>query len=112
MALLRDRIGQAIENAPLTLALRKPNGVAYRTTTLAAGEGGAAQADFALPDAASRGLWRLEASDADGKVIGKADAEVQDFVPQRLKVTARTQATLLKPGQTFTSATVMHFSVR
>ena len=97
MALLRDRIGQAIEDGPLTLTLRKPNGVTFKKANLQPQAAGGFRLDFDLPDTASRGIWRVEASDADGKVIGDASVEVQDFVPQRLKVTARAAVTKLHP---------------
>lgn len=97
-SLLRDRIGQAIENGPLTLTLLKPNGVAFKRTVLPPQPAGGFRMDYDLPDTASRGNWRVEASDADGKVIGETTVEVQDFVPQRLKVTARSQATKLHSG--------------
>jgi len=97
VALLRDRIGQAIEDGALTLALRKPNGVTFKKVNLAPQAAGGFRLDVDLPDTASRGIWHLEASDADGKLIGDASVEVQDFVPQRLKVTARTAITKLHP---------------
>ena len=97
-ALLRDRIGQAIENGALTLALIKPNGVVFKRGVLPPRPAGGFRADYDLPDTASRGNWRIEASDADGKVIGETTVEVQDFVPQRLKVAVRSQATKLHIG--------------
>jgi uncharacterized protein YfaS (alpha-2-macroglobulin family) len=97
-ALLRDRIGQAIEDGALTLTLRKPNGVAFKKTALAPAPAGGFRLDVDLPESASRGVWRIEANDADGAVIGETSVEVQDFVPQRLKVTARALVAKLHPN--------------
>ncbi|GGF42391.1 membrane protein [Aliidongia dinghuensis] len=97
VALLRDRIGQAIENGGLALTLRKPNGVAFKKATLEPQAAGGFRLDLDLPDTASRGIWHIEAADADGKVIGETAVEVQDFVPQRLKVTAHAAAAKLHP---------------
>ncbi|MGB8839668.1 MAG: alpha-2-macroglobulin [Aliidongia sp.] len=96
-ALLRDRIGVAIEDGALTLTLRKPNGVTFKKINLAPQAAGGFRLDVDLPDTASRGIWHLEASDADGKIIGDTSVEVQDFVPQRLKVTTRAAITKLHP---------------
>jgi uncharacterized protein YfaS (alpha-2-macroglobulin family) len=98
MALLRDRIGQAVDDGALSLTLRKPNGVPFKKADLAPQPAGGFHLDIDLPDTASRGVWHLEAGDADGKVIGTTSIEVQDFVPQRLKVTARATATTLHPN--------------
>ncbi len=51
-----------------------------------------------LPENASRGGWSIEALDADETAVGHTEIEVQDFVPQRLKVTGKSEATLLHPG--------------
>ena len=97
VALLRDRVGQAIENGALTLTLSKPNGVTFKKTLLPPQAAGGFQLDFDLPDTASRGVWHIEASDADGKTVGQTSVEVQDFVPQRLKVSAKAAVTKLHP---------------
>ena len=97
VALLRDRVGKAIENGALTLTLRKPNGVTFRKALLEPQAAGGFRLDFDLPDTASRGVWRIEASDADGTAIGTTSVEVQDFVPQRLKVTAHAPVAKLHP---------------
>lgn len=99
VALLRDRVGQAIDSASATLVLRKPNGVVFRRATLAAQPGGVFRLDVNLPDAASRGGWTVEATDDDGKIVGQASIEVQDFIPQRLKVSVSSNAKILHPGE-------------
>ena len=59
-----------------------------------------AKADPA-PAAAPRGMWHAEVLvDPTGDPVGRVQFAVQDFVPQRLKVSAKTAATLLRPGDT------------
>ncbi len=103
-ALLRDRLGQAVENVPLTLVMRKPGGLVLKRTVATAEAVGLFHQDFDLPDTASRGMWHLEATDADGKSIGSVGVEVQDFVPQRLKVAVRSDQTTLHAGDPITIA--------
>jgi uncharacterized protein YfaS (alpha-2-macroglobulin family) len=98
MALMRDRVGNAIADAPLTLVLRKPNGVEYKRITMTGQPAGGFRQSIDLPDTASRGGWSIEALDADDESVGHAAIEVQDFVPQRLKVKAASSAPVLHVG--------------
>ena len=98
MALLRDRVGASIDDGGITLSLKRPNGVTFKRSVLTPQAAGGFRMDYDLPDSASRGVWHLVATDADDKTIGETAFEVQDFVPQRIKVTARTDATSLKHG--------------
>jgi uncharacterized protein YfaS (alpha-2-macroglobulin family) len=98
MALMRDRLGAAIPDAPLTLVLRRPNGLEFKRSTLPAAAAGGFHMTVKLPENASRGAWSIEALDADDASIGHSTIEVQDFVPQRLKVTATSEASTLHPG--------------
>ena len=89
MALVRDRSGKPVENMPVTFILRRPDGVETRRVTIP----GAPQAGFHLPlplsRSAARGLWTIEAFiDPTGAPIGALKVDVQDFVPQQLKVAA------------------------
>ena len=104
MALLRDRVGASIDDGGITLSLHRPNGVVFKRAVLTPQPAGGFRMDYDLPDTASRGIWRIQATDADDKTIGETAFEVQDFVPQRIKVTARSDATRLLPGDTVSVA--------
>ncbi|HTH97703.1 MAG TPA: alpha-2-macroglobulin [Stellaceae bacterium] len=86
--LLRDRAGNAAGNTALTFLLRRPNGtISNRFTQMAQPQGG-----FELPvhlsPSAVRGTWSVEAYvDPAGAPVGRVQFDVQDFVPQQLKVT-------------------------
>ncbi|WP_162914815.1 alpha-2-macroglobulin family protein [Desertibaculum subflavum] len=98
VALLRDAAAQAVEGLPLTLAITRPNGVEYRRLALEAKPAGGFQHDFTLPESAARGVWAVTAhADPKGPAIGRVEVDVQDFVPERLKVTAATAAKRLRP---------------
>ena len=99
MALLRTAGGAALDNAPLTLVLRRPDNLESRRITLTP----AAQAGFHQPltlsATAARGVWTVEALvDPAGPPAGRVQFDVQDFVPQQLKVTLTAGATALQPG--------------
>lgn len=99
VTLLRDAAAQAVEGLPLTLSITRPNGVEYRRVALEAKPAGGFQHDFTLPESAARGVWAVTAhADPKGPAIGRVEVDVQDFVPERLKVTATTTAKRLRPA--------------
>ncbi len=99
MALLRDRVGVAVENTPLKILVRRPDGVADRTVILPAQPAGGFWAPLKLSATAARGMWTMEAyGDPTAPAIGQIQADVEDFVPEQLKVTLKAQSTSLAPG--------------
>jgi uncharacterized protein YfaS (alpha-2-macroglobulin family) len=87
VALLRDRRGDAIANTPLTLVLRRPDGVEARRFSLLAMPAAGFHQAISLSRSAPFGQWSVEALlDPTGDPIGRSQFSVQDFVPQTLKV--------------------------
>lgn len=104
MTLLRDRIGKSIDYMKLTLILRRPDGVEAKRFALDAESGGGFHQSITLSQTAARGLWSVEALvDPSGSAVGRVQFDVQDFVPQQLKVTLKPSTSLLKPGESFTA---------
>ena len=100
MTLLRDRLGGAVDALPLTLVLRRPDGLEAKRFTLATQPAGGFRQDVSLSRSAARGVWSVEALiDPSGSPVGRAQFEVQDFVPQKLKVTLKSAAAALRPGE-------------
>jgi alpha-2-macroglobulin len=100
MTLLRDQLGGAVDTLPLTLVLRRPDGVEAKRFALAAHPAGGFRQDLSLSRSAAHGLWSVEALiDPSGSPVGRAQFEVQDFVPQKLKVTLKSAAAALRPGE-------------
>ena len=99
-ALLRDAKGVAVSGPPLTLIVRRPDGVEYRRESVAdQGLGGRA---WSLPllNGAARGTWRIQAQlDPKGKPIGEVTFLVEDYVPERLELTLAPTAPALRPGE-------------
>ncbi|MBV9523047.1 MAG: hypothetical protein JO010_09650, partial [Alphaproteobacteria bacterium] len=99
MTLLRDRLGKAANAMPVTLVLRRPDGVEASRFSLEAQPQGGFHRSLVLSRTAARGLWSLEAFvDPSGAPIGRVSFEVQDFVPQLLKVTLTAATPTLRPG--------------
>jgi uncharacterized protein YfaS (alpha-2-macroglobulin family) len=84
-ALLRDAAGASVPAAPLTLVIKRPDGIEYkRLETKDEGGGGRSLALPLLPDSAT-GTWRVEAfSDPKAAAVGRTSFLVEDYVPERL----------------------------
>lgn len=98
-ALLRDPQGRAAPGLPLTLVYKRPDGVEHRRVVVQdQGAGGRAHS-LALFSAAARGGWRIEAyADARGRPIGEAKFLVEDYVADRIDVTANARDASIRPG--------------
>jgi len=99
-ALLRDVRGTAVPNVPLTLVVRRPDGVEYRRALVEdQGLGGRALSISILPGSL-RGTWRIAAyTDPKGPSVGETSFLVEDYVPERLEVNLSPKAEALRPGQ-------------
>jgi uncharacterized protein YfaS (alpha-2-macroglobulin family) len=99
-ALLRDGKGTAVSGVPLTIVVRRPDGVEYRRDLVQdQGLGGRALSLPILPGSL-RGTWRIAAyTDPKGPSVGDASFLVEDYVPERLEVTLTPKAAALRPGQ-------------
>ncbi|MBF9235027.1 alpha-2-macroglobulin [Microvirga alba] len=99
-ALLRDARGIVVPGVPLTLVVRRPDGVEYRRALVEdQGLGGRALSLPILPGSL-RGTWRVAAyTDPKGPSIGDASFLVEDYVPERLEVNLVPKVEALRPGQ-------------
>lgn len=103
-ALLRDRVGAAA-NAPLTLVATRPDGLEVGRVTIAGNalQAGAAAWKLPLSSSAPHGRWQIAAfvdTSKDAEPVGRVQFDVQDFVPQKLKVTLTAETKAVKPGET------------
>jgi uncharacterized protein YfaS (alpha-2-macroglobulin family) len=85
-ALLRDALGAAALNVPLTVVVERPDGVEYKRTVVA--DGGLGGRSLAVPivAAASTGTWRVAAYiDPKRPPVGETTFLVEDYVPDRIE---------------------------
>jgi len=99
-ALLRDAKGAAKSGLPLTLVVKRPDGVEYKRATLAdEGLGGRAFAIPLLPGAAA-GKWSISAyADPKGDPIGEVEFLLEDYIPERLDFTLNAEKPYASPGE-------------
>ncbi len=84
-ALVRDSQARATPGVPLTLVVRRPDGVERERLLVADAGLGGHQADLDLTRGAMRGTWRVLAyADPKGESLGQTSFLVEDFEPERL----------------------------
>lgn len=99
-ALLRDAMGEAVMNTPLTLVVTRPDGMEYRRVVVQDEGIGGRDLDVPIIDAAPTGTWRVEAyADPKGSAIGDTSFLVEDYVPDRLEFDLATNAESLVPRE-------------
>ena len=100
MALVRDSRGYAQPDAPLTLKAFRPDEVEAAQLRPANPALGGYHARLPLPPNARTGSWTVKAyTDPKGEPVGQISFQVEDFVPQRLKLELISAAPALKPGE-------------
>jgi len=90
-AMLRDRVAAAV-SAPLTLIATRPDGLEFARITVpgASLAAGLATWPLKLSKTAPHGRWQIAAyvdTSKNAPAVGRVQFDVQDFVPQKLKVT-------------------------
>jgi len=101
-AMLRDRIG-AEQSAPLTLVATRPDGLEFARTTIPAASLAAGMGvwPLQLSKTAPHGRWQIAAyvdTSKDAAPVGRVQFDVQDFVPQKLKVTLTAETKVGHPN--------------
>ncbi|SEG32704.1 alpha-2-macroglobulin family protein [Bosea lathyri] len=99
-SLLRDARGAAVTGLPLTISVKRPDGVEYRRRQVEdQGAGGRAHS-IPLLSGAATGTWRVQAyADPKGPAIGEVTFLVEDYVPERLELTLTPKAPVLQAGE-------------
>ncbi|MGH6844141.1 MAG: alpha-2-macroglobulin, partial [Methylocella sp.] len=99
-ALLRDGQGTGVLSVPLTLVVKRPDGVEYkRVQTEDQGDGGRSFALPLLPGSAT-GTWRVAAfADPRAASVGQTSFLVEDYVPERLEFSLTSRAAAARGGE-------------
>ncbi len=99
VAMLRDRTVNAVSDVPVTLVVRRPDGVEQSRQTLMGQAAGAVALPVQISPSARRGMWSVTAYiDPTGNPVGQVQFSIEDFVPQRLKVTLTGAPKVLHPN--------------
>ncbi|MBY0252019.1 MAG: alpha-2-macroglobulin family protein, partial [Methylobacterium organophilum] len=99
-ALLRDPRGAAVPDLPLTLVVKRPDGVEYRRVSVPDQGLGGRALPLPLLSGAMHGTWRVSAyTDPKAPAIGETSFLVEDYVPERLELTLKARQAALNRGE-------------
>jgi uncharacterized protein YfaS (alpha-2-macroglobulin family) len=99
-ALARDSKGISVSGLPLTLVVKRPDGVEYRRQNVEDQGGGGRALSIPLVGGASTGTWRVQAfADPKGSAIGETSFLVEDYVPERLDADVKPKRAALRSGE-------------
>ncbi|NWH09485.1 MAG: alpha-2-macroglobulin family protein [Alphaproteobacteria bacterium] len=99
--MLRDRRADAKDDMPLIIVVQRPDGSVFRRFTQSDQSAGSGLVSFTLTATSPRGRWGAAAYlDEKGEPISRIGFDVQDFVPQRLKLELAAKQEVLSPGAT------------
>ncbi|PSR56958.1 hypothetical protein AHMF7605_27420 [Adhaeribacter arboris] len=85
---------KTVAGLPIKLKLLLPNGKEYKSVKAKLNQQGAAESSFTLPNTAVTGSYNLEVYSGNDVLLNSRKIGVEEFIPDRLKVTA----TLNKPS--------------
>jgi hypothetical protein len=98
-ALLRDNAGSAA-SAPLTLVIKRPDGVEHKRVSLPDMGLGGRTLDLALPADAASGGWTVQAfSDPKSPALGEASFLVEDYLPERMDMVVTPKVKAARSGE-------------
>ncbi|MGL5136649.1 MAG: MG2 domain-containing protein, partial [Beijerinckiaceae bacterium] len=98
--LLRDPRGTAVTGLPLTLVIRRPDGVEYRRQIVEDQGGGGRAFSVGLVGGAPTGTWRAQAfADPKGQPVGETTFLVEDYVAERLDADIKPKRPQLRDGE-------------
>jgi uncharacterized protein YfaS (alpha-2-macroglobulin family) len=105
MALLRDRLGDAVADNRVKFLLRRPDGVVDRTMVAPPAADGGFFEPIRLSGTAAHGMWTVEAYvDPTSAPVGRVQVDVENFVPQELKVTLTADQPYVTPSESITAS--------
>jgi uncharacterized protein YfaS (alpha-2-macroglobulin family) len=97
---VRRRGARVPPDLPIALRLIRPDGRALPETIERTGDAGTAALTLPVPEWGPTGAWRVEARVPGGRGIGEARIRVEEYLPDRLRVTLEAPDRRYAPGET------------
>lgn len=99
---VRDRKWKVPAEVPLKIKLMQPNGKEMKTIRKNVNEQGSLESAFELSPAAITGSYHFEIYTSNDILLTTKNVLVEEFMPDRIKVTATMNKEFFKPGDTAT----------
>ncbi|GAB3234822.1 alpha-2-macroglobulin family protein [Hymenobacter seoulensis] len=88
---------------PVKIRLLLPTGKEYASLQKTLNAAGSFEARFLLPPAVMTGLYTLEVLTGNDVLLTSRKLSVEEFIPDRMKVTVKASRPVVKPGQTISA---------
>jgi len=96
--IVRDDFTNVIKNVPVSVKIISPTGKVYNEFKLNLNDQGSFDIAFKMETYAQTGQYRAEVYTGSGNLIGVYNFNVEDFVPDKIRVTLKTEKKDIKPG--------------
>lgn len=93
---------ESVGEIPLKIRVLSPNGREYRVLRQSTNAQGAIGTDVTIDPAAVTGTYVMEVYNANEVLLASRNVSVEEFIPDRIKVEARTDREAYRPGETIT----------
>ncbi|WP_324672037.1 alpha-2-macroglobulin family protein [Hymenobacter sp. GOD-10R] len=90
-------------NLPVKIRLLLPTGKEYASLRKKLSAAGSFESSFILPPSIMTGLYTLEILTGNDVLLTSRQLSVEEFIPDRLKVTVKASPAVVRPGQTVTA---------
>jgi uncharacterized protein YfaS (alpha-2-macroglobulin family) len=98
--ILRDRLWKSPGELPVKMKFLLPNGKELKTFRKTLNTQGSTDGDVEISESAITGSYTLEVYTSNDVLLGSKNFSIEEFVPDRIKVTAKLDKPSLEPGQT------------
>lgn len=97
--IIRDRLWKSPGELPVKMKFLLPNGKELKNFRKTLNAQGATDGDVDISEAAITGSYTLEVYTSNDVLLASKNFSIEEFVPDRIKVTAKLDKTVLEPGQ-------------
>ena len=97
--LVRNNSMKTVQNTPIKLKIVAPNGKAMLYLRRNLNKQGAAETRFSLPADIMTGVFTIEVLSGNDVLLQSKTFKVEDFMPERISLTAKADKPLYQPGQ-------------
>lgn len=97
--IIRDKVWKAPGDMPIKLKFLLPNGKELKTFRKTLNEQGSTEANIDISSAAITGSYTLEVYTSNDIILATKSFMIEEFVPDRIKVTATLDKPFLRPGE-------------
>lgn len=97
--IIRDRLWNSPGEIPLKMKFVMPNGKELKSFRKSLNDEGAVEGNIDIATSAITGSYTLEVYTSNDVLLASKNFSIEEFVPDRIRVSAKLSSTSLKPGQ-------------